>query len=209
MLPPSAAARHHIFLLHPPAYPRRQNLAVSSKRLTRTPWLSALPAFVVAVVDDDQGILRSLEYLLESADYAVRLFTSGTALLHSRRLREIDCLISDIDMPGMDGFELLRLVHAARPGLPIILITGYPDTLKRLPADGSKPRVLHQAIPGAGAARGRQRVLAKSARMKDAPLLGCGNWLDTSQGVASDLARLFGGPGLVAKGGPNAFVEAE
>ena len=89
--------------------------------------------FVVAVVDDDQSILRSLEYLLESADYAVRLFTSGTALLDSGGLPEIDCLISDIDMPGMNGFELLRLVHAARPGLPTILITGYPETLKQLP----------------------------------------------------------------------------
>ena len=89
--------------------------------------------FLVAVVDDDERILRSLEYLLESADYAVRLFASGTALLQSGCLPEIDCLISDIDMPGIDGFELLRLVHAARPGLPMILITGYPDTLKRLP----------------------------------------------------------------------------
>ena len=89
---------------------------------------------VVAVVDDDQGILRSLEYLLESADYAVRLFTSGAALLQSGRLAEIDCLISDVDMPGMDGFELLRQVHAACPRLPVILVTAYPDTLKRLPA---------------------------------------------------------------------------
>lgn len=92
---------------------------------------------VVAVVDDDQSILRGLEYLLESADYAVRVFTSGAALLQSGCLSGIACLISDIDMPGMDGFELLRLVHAERPGLPIILITGYPDTLKRLPPLGA------------------------------------------------------------------------
>ena len=78
------------------------------------------PHFVVAVVDDDQGILRSLEYLLESADYGARLIASAAALLDSGCLPEIDCLISDIDMPGMDGFELLRQVHAARPGLPII-----------------------------------------------------------------------------------------
>jgi FixJ family two-component response regulator len=105
--------------------------------------------FVVAVVDDDQGILRSLEYLLESADYAVRLFASGTELLDSGCLREIDCLISDIDMPGMDGFELLRMVHAARPKLPIILITGYPDTLKRLPPlGGSNPRFFTKPFQG-------------------------------------------------------------
>ena len=98
--------------------------------------------FIVAVVDDDPSILRSLESLLESADYAVRLFTSATALLDSGCLEAIDCLISDIDMPGTDGFELLRLIHAARPGLPIILITGYPDTLKQLPPlGGVKPRL--------------------------------------------------------------------
>jgi FixJ family two-component response regulator len=109
----------------------------------------ARSAFVVAVVDDDQSILRSLEYLLESADYAVRLFTSARALLDSGCLPEIDCLISDIDMPGMDGFELLRLVHAARPGLPTILITGYPDTLKRLsPLGGSNPRFFTKPFQG-------------------------------------------------------------
>ena len=105
--------------------------------------------FVVAVVDDDQGILRSLDYLLESADYSVRPFNSGTELLESGCLEQIDCLISDIDMPGMDGFELLRLVHAVRPGLPAILITGYPDTLKRLPPlGGSNPRIFTKPFQG-------------------------------------------------------------
>jgi FixJ family two-component response regulator len=104
---------------------------------------------VVAVVDDDQSILRSLASLLDSADYSVRPFTSATALLYSGCLLEIDCLISDIDMPGMDGFGLLRLVHAVRPGLPTILITGYPDTLKRLPLpDGSNPRYFTKPFQG-------------------------------------------------------------
>ena len=97
------------------------------------------PAFVVAA--DDTSILRSLAYLLESADYSVRLFTSAAAFMYSDCLHEIDCLISDIDMPGIDGFELLRLVDGARPGLPTILITGYPDRLKRLPPlGGGAPR---------------------------------------------------------------------
>jgi len=94
------------------------------------------PGFTIAVVDDDQRILESLERLLESADHAVRLFASGAALLESGYLAEIDCLISDIDMPVMDGFELLRAMHVARPELPIILITGHPEMLNRLPPIG-------------------------------------------------------------------------
>jgi FixJ family two-component response regulator len=89
--------------------------------------------FTIAVVDDDQGILKSLEILLESADHAVCPFASAVALIESSCLAEIDCLISDIDMPVMDGFELLRVVRAARPELPIILITGHPEVLSRLP----------------------------------------------------------------------------
>lgn len=94
--------------------------------------------FVVAVVDDDQSILQSLENLLESADYAVRLFTSATALLDSGCLSQVDCLISDIGMPGMDGFELLRSVQSARPGLPVILITGRPELLDQMPPFGPR-----------------------------------------------------------------------
>jgi FixJ family two-component response regulator len=96
--------------------------------------------FLVAVVDDDRSVLLSLEYLLESADYSVRLFDSGAAFLASRCLPDIDCLISDVDMPGIEGFELLRQVHAVRPELPVILITGYPETLARLPALGGAAR---------------------------------------------------------------------
>ena len=90
------------------------------------------PGLTIAVVDDDQRILESLKSLLESADYAVRLFASAAALLESGYLPEMACLISDIDMPVTDGFELLRVVQATRPELPIILITGHPEFLNRL-----------------------------------------------------------------------------
>ena len=87
--------------------------------------------FTIAVVDDDRRILESLQTLLESADHGVRPFGSAAALIESGWLAEIDCLISDIDMPAIDGFELLRVVRAARPELPIILITGLPEMLNR------------------------------------------------------------------------------
>jgi FixJ family two-component response regulator len=105
-------------------------------------------ALIVAVVDDDQSVLRSLEYLLESADYAVRVFSSGKELLDSGCVPEIDCLISDIDMPGMEGYTLLRTVRAARPELPVILITGYPETLRGLAHLGDKPRCFTKPFSG-------------------------------------------------------------
>jgi FixJ family two-component response regulator len=79
---------------------------------------------VVAIVDDDQRLLESLEDLLESAGHAVRRFSSAQTLLDSNALLEIDCLITDIGMPGMDGFELQRVMRERRPDLPVILITG-------------------------------------------------------------------------------------
>ena len=91
------------------------------------------PNPIIGVVDDDQRVLESLQNLLESADYDVRLYSSARALLESAYFPEMDCLISDIDMPVMDGFELLRAVRAARPQLPIILITGHPELLRDLP----------------------------------------------------------------------------
>ena len=94
------------------------------------------PGFTIAVVDDDWRILESLTNLLESADYGVRSFASAAALVESDCLAEIDCMISDIDMPMMDGLELLRVVRAGRPELPVLIITGHPEMLNRLPAIG-------------------------------------------------------------------------
>ena len=88
---------------------------------------------VVAVVDDDHRVLESLKDLLESAGYLVRSYRSAASLLETvGGLAELDCLISDIGMPVMDGLELRRLAKTARPGLPVILITGRYE-LSNLP----------------------------------------------------------------------------
>ena len=108
--------------------------------------------YVVAVVDDDDRVLQSLADLLESAGHEVRLFPSAPALLEHCPFADLDCLISDIGMPVMDGLELQRLAHVARPELPVILITGR-DLTDQAIADtrGSwkvfrKPFVCHQLL---------------------------------------------------------------
>jgi FixJ family two-component response regulator len=91
---------------------------------------------IIAVVDDDPRTLESLQTLLESADYTVRPFSSGTGMLESRYM-DIHCLISDIGMPGMDGFALAQAIRATRPGLPIIFVTARVDLPARFPAAGN------------------------------------------------------------------------
>lgn len=88
------------------------------------PPLFSSMTFVVAVVDDDPRVLESLENLLESAGYEVRVFASAPSLFEAGALADIHCLITDIGMPVMDGFEVQRRVHAARPEIPVILVTG-------------------------------------------------------------------------------------
>jgi FixJ family two-component response regulator len=81
--------------------------------------------FIIAVVDDDTRLLESIGDLLESAGYSVRLFKTAMSFLEDKAaLSEADCLIADIGMPVIDGFELEKRVRQVRAQLPVILITG-------------------------------------------------------------------------------------
>jgi FixJ family two-component response regulator len=90
---------------------------------------------VVAIVDDDPRLLESLENLLESAGYAPRSFSSAGSLLVSG-LSDVDLLITDIGMPGTDGFELRDLVKKTRADLPVFLITGRHEIADQHRAKG-------------------------------------------------------------------------
>jgi FixJ family two-component response regulator len=89
----------------------------------------------VAVVDDDPRLLESLEDLLESAGYAVHSFSSAVSLLDNG-ISDVDVLITDIGMPGMDGFRLRDEVRKARPDLPVLLITGRHEIADQERAQG-------------------------------------------------------------------------
>ena len=81
----------------------------------------------VYVVDDDEGVRDSLQWLLEGKDYRVRCYDSAESFLGRYDAREVACLIVDIRMGGMTGLELQdRLVERKSP-LPIVFITGHGD----------------------------------------------------------------------------------
>jgi len=86
--------------------------------------MSDLLGTPVGVVDDDRKILESIEDLLESAGYSVRLYSSAAAFLDANAFLTTACLICDICMPGMDGWALERRIAERQPELPVIFITG-------------------------------------------------------------------------------------
>jgi FixJ family two-component response regulator len=97
--------------------------------------------YLIGVVDDDRRLLESLSDLLESAGYAVRLFQSARVFLaDSTTISQADCVIADIGMPHVDGFELEKLTRQMRPNLPVILITGRHEIAdqQRAIAQGSR-----------------------------------------------------------------------
>ncbi len=81
----------------------------------------------VYVVDDDEAVRDSVQWLLEGQDYRVRCFESAEGFLARYDAREVACLIVDIRMDGMSGLELQdRLIERNSP-LPIAFITGHGD----------------------------------------------------------------------------------
>jgi FixJ family two-component response regulator len=102
--------------------------------LTESPRRSAAQR-TVAVIDDDCRILESLQDLLDAAGFGVRLFASPSGFLRTTAVYEVDCVISDIAMPAIDGLALQRLVREARPALPVILITGRHELAATREAD--------------------------------------------------------------------------
>lgn len=81
----------------------------------------------VYLVDDDEAVRDSLQWLLEGKGYRVRSFESAEAFLTRYDSREVACLITDIRMDGMSGLQLQdRLLERNAP-LPIVFITGHGD----------------------------------------------------------------------------------
>ena len=95
---------------------------------TRKSEMSLIPKRgTVYVVDDDEAVRDSLQWLLEGKDYRVRCFESAEAFLSRYDAREVACLIADIRMGGMTGMELQEKLIERQSPLPIVFITGHGD----------------------------------------------------------------------------------
>lgn len=85
----------------------------------------------VSIVDDDEPVRNALKNLMRSARFDVEAFGSAEEFLASERINQTECLILDLYLPGMNGFELQDRLNADRRSIPIIFITAHADESAR------------------------------------------------------------------------------
>ena len=84
---------------------------------------------VVAVLDDEQPVRRALQRLLRTAGFDVRLFATGADFM--AHLDGIDCLILDLHLPGMSGFDVQDALSARGTPIPVVVLTGNDTPVNR------------------------------------------------------------------------------
>jgi FixJ family two-component response regulator len=89
--------------------------------------MSAGASAAIAIVDDDDSLRNALLRLFRSAGYPVEAFATAPELLGSLSLGRPDCIILDLQLPGMTGVELLRRLSVLAEPPPVIVITGSDD----------------------------------------------------------------------------------
>jgi FixJ family two-component response regulator len=86
---------------------------------------------VISIVDDDEAVRLALRSLVRSLGYVSKVFASAEEFLESSHLNETSCLISDVQMPGMNGIELQCRLKKLDCGTPVIFVTAFPDERSR------------------------------------------------------------------------------
>jgi two-component system, LuxR family, response regulator FixJ len=79
------------------------------------------------VIDDDEAVRESIDFLLRSAKLTVKTYDSAAAFLEVAPTIGSGCIITDVRMPGVSGIDLLRRLKEMKIGLPVIVITGHGD----------------------------------------------------------------------------------
>jgi len=79
----------------------------------------------VLLVDDEEDFVETLAQRLEVRDLEVTTAFNGADALERLREREIDLVILDVQMPGMDGVEVLRKIKELKPLVEVIMLTGH------------------------------------------------------------------------------------
>jgi excisionase family DNA binding protein len=82
----------------------------------------------VLVVDDQDAVRATLTELLGTVQREILAAASGEEALAILKTTDVDLVLLDLSLPGVDGVETFRQIQALRPGVPVIIVTGYPDS---------------------------------------------------------------------------------
>lgn len=85
----------------------------------------------IVLVDDDASMSHALERMLRLAGFAPDIYDSAEALLEARGASDADCLVLDVHLPGLTGFELYERLRREGPQPPVIFITAYDEPESR------------------------------------------------------------------------------
>ena len=95
---------------------------------------------LLAVVDDDADVRLALGRLVGSAGFAVETFASGAEFMRSVEDHEPDCVVLDLHMPEMSGFDVQSALARGHPTVPVVVMTGHdtPESRARAVRMGAK-----------------------------------------------------------------------
>jgi FixJ family two-component response regulator len=96
--------------------------------------------FLVAVVDDEESVRRALGRLVRSAGFGVETFASGVEFMQSLQLHRPDCVVLDVRMPQVSGFEVQAALVRSGFDLPVLILTGddSPESRERTLSQGAR-----------------------------------------------------------------------
>jgi len=109
---------------------------------------SAVPGYVVIIIDDDLAVRNSLKFSLEIEGLTVRSYATGSELLGAGDLALCNCLVVDQNMPGMNGLDLITLLRARHFAAPAILITSHPSPSLRERAQQAGVPIVEKPLLG-------------------------------------------------------------
>jgi FixJ family two-component response regulator len=82
----------------------------------------------IAIVDDDESVRKALQRLLRSAGFANEAFSTGDGFLESLRSRRPDCVVLDLHMPRVTGFDVLAQLALDDSRVPVVIVTGHDSS---------------------------------------------------------------------------------
>jgi len=115
---------------------------------------------LIAVIDDDESLRNALVGLVRSVGYEARGFAAAEDFLRADPLQTFDCIISDIQMPGMSGIDLKRHLTTHGIDAPMIMITARSEPELAADARGSGALcLLHKPFEGDALIRWVEKAL--------------------------------------------------